>query len=169
MKNLIFAVALIALSAISSQAQRIAVVDVNSVLESIPEYKTAQTELDRVAEQWKQEIEREYKKIDEMYRKYQAEEPLLSETARKQREDEIVAKEKTVRELQKQRFGAEGELFKKRQALVKPIQERVFNAVNAYAKDKGFDFIFDKASTGILFANDTMEKTEDIIKKLGGK
>jgi outer membrane protein len=150
----------------AAQAQRIAYVDVNAILETMPAYKTAQTELDRLSEQWKQEIARDYQAIEEMYRKYQAEEVLLSSDARKQREDEIVEKEKQVREKQKQKFGSDGELFKKRQSLVKPMQDKVYKAITDYAKEKGFDFIFDKATAGMLFANDTFDKTQDISKRL---
>lgn len=166
MKNLFLALMLTA-GTLSVNAQKIAYVDVNAVLESIPEYKTAQTQLDQVAEQWKQDIQAEYKKIEDMYRKFQAEEVLLSEQAKKQREDEIVNKEKAVRDMQKSKFGMDGELSKKRQTLVKPIQERVFKAIQNYATEKGYDFIFDKANSSMLFANEMHDKTQDIIKKLG--
>ena len=98
-----------------------------------------------------------------MYSKFQAEQVLLSEDMKKQREDEIVAKEKEVRELQRQKFGPEGALFKKREELVKPIQDRVYGAIEKYAQDKGFDFIFDKGSaSGMLYADKRYDKTEDI-------
>jgi outer membrane protein len=149
-------------------AQRFCYVDANKVLERIPEYKTAQDQLDQTAEKWKQDIAAEYAKVDEMYRKYQADEVLLDATARKQREDEITAKEKTVRDLQKQKFGPEGALNKKRQELVKPIQDKVYAAIEQYASEKGYEFIFDKASmTGMLFANPKQDKTDDIVRKLG--
>lgn len=149
-------------------AQRIAYVDVNLILESIPDYREAQRTLDQTAEQWKQEITQEYNKIDEMYRKYQAEQVLLSDAARQQREDEIINKEKVVRDLQKRRFGPEGELFQKRQELVKPIQDKVYSAIEEFATDRSYDFIFDKsAGITILFANPQYDKTQDILKKLG--
>ena len=149
-------------------AQRFCYVDVNKVLERVPDYKTAQETLDQTAEKWKQEIAAEYAKVDEMYRKYQADEVLLDERARKQREDEITAKEKSVRELQKQKFGPDGALNKKRQELVKPIQDRVYAAIEQYANERGFDFIFDKASSsGMLFASPKNDKTDDVVKKLG--
>jgi outer membrane protein len=147
-------------------AQRMAYVDVSSLLDALPDYKNAQTELDRIAEQWKQDIDKEYKKIDEMYRKFRAEQVLLSDTDKKKREDDIVAAEKTVRDLQKTKFGTEGELFKKRQALIKPIQDRVYKAIENYANEKGYDFIFDKGSAGFLFATDKLDKTQEVLKKL---
>jgi len=162
---LLFAVASISMT---SYAQRVAYVDVGVILTSMPEYGSAQRTLDQTAEKWKQEIETEYAKIEEMYRRYQAEQVLLSDKARKQREDEIVEKEKAVRGMQQKRFGPEGELFKKRQELVKPIQDKVYNAIQEYAAEKSLDLIFDKSSgVSIIFANPQYDKTKDILKKLG--
>jgi outer membrane protein len=151
----------------SVQAQKIALVDINEVLESLPDYKAAQTEVDRIASEWRQEIAQEYDKIKSMYNKYQAQQVLLSEEAQKQKEDEIVAKETEVRELQRRRFGPEGDLFLKRQELVAPIQEKVFGAIDDFATDRGYDIILDKGgSTGLLFSNAEFDKTEDIKKRL---
>ena len=156
------------MTAFTVQAQRIAYVDINQILGAIPEYQDAQKELDQLASKWRQDIAKEYNTIDELYRKYQAEQVLLSESARKQREDEIVNKEKEVRDMQKQKFGPEGALFKKRQELVQPIQDRVYTAIEQYAEERGYDFIFDKGSNaGMLFANPRYDKTEDVLKKLG--
>jgi outer membrane protein len=149
------------------QAQRIASVDVSRVLESVKEYQVAEDELDKLAARWRQEIAQEYDKIKGLYNRFQAEQVLLSDEARRQREDEIVAKEKEVRDLQKSRFGPDGSLFQRRKELVQPIQDRVYAAIEAYAKERGFDFIFDKGgSAGMIFANPQYDKTEDIINKL---
>jgi outer membrane protein len=151
----------------TAQAQRIAYVDVNLVLESIQEYQNAQKELDRVAAGWRQEIAQEYDKIKAMYNRYQAEQVLLSDDARKQREEEIMNKEQAVREMQKEKFGPEGELFKKRQELVKPIQDKVYAAIELYASDRGYDFIFDKGgAAGILYANTRYDVTADVLERL---
>lgn len=153
--------------ALTAQAQRIAYVDVNRILESNASYKTAQDELDRVASKWRQDIAQEYDKIRGMYNRYQAEQVLLSDEVRKQREEEIMNKEKDVRDLQKQKFGPEGELFKMRQELVRPIQDKIYAAIEEYAKDRGFDFIFDRSgNTGIIFSNPQYDKTDDILLKL---
>lgn len=158
---------LLALFSFTANAQRIAYVNVNEIMESIDEYQAAQNELDRMANQWRQEIAQEYDKIKGMYNRYQAEQVLLSEETRRQREEEIMAKEKEVREMQKNKFGPEGELFKSRQDLVRPIQDRVYTAIQDYANERGYDFIFDKAgSAGIIFSNPEYDKTEDVIKKL---
>jgi outer membrane protein len=151
----------------SAQAQRIAYVDVNKILESNAAYKTAQDDLDRTASKWRQDIAQEYDKIKGMYNRYQAEQVLLSDDVRKQREEEIMNKEKDVRDLQKQKFGPEGELFKMRQELVRPIQDKIYAAIEEYAKDRGFDFIFDKSgNAGIIFSNPQYDKTDDILQKL---
>ncbi len=148
-------------------AQRIAFVDVTAVLESLPDYTKAQTQLDQVATQWRQDIAQEQDKIKGMYSKYQAEQVLLSEEMKKQREEEIMVKEKDVRELQRQKFGPEGALFKKREELVKPIQDKVYNAIQKYAESQSYDFIFDKGSaSGMLYADKKNDKTEDIKKLL---
>jgi outer membrane protein len=152
---------------ISATAQRIAYVDVNKILESIDEYQEAQRELDQLAATWRQEIAQEYDKIKSMYNRYQAEQVLLSDEARRQREDEIMVQEKEVRELQKARFGPEGALFERRQDLVRPIQERVYQAIEEYANERGYDFIFDRSgAAGMIFSNPQYDKTEDILRAL---
>ena len=153
--------------AVSANAQRIAYVDVNTILESISDYQSAQQELDKLASSWRQEIAQEYDKIKGLYNRYQAEQVLLGDEARKQREDEKMEKEKEVRDLQKNKFGPEGELFKRRQELVRPIQDKVFAAIEEYATERGYDFIFDKSgSTGMIFSNPQYDKTSDIMDKL---
>ena len=161
----VFMVLFVTLS--TSFAQRVAIVDVASILEELSDYQNAQRELDKVSAEWQQEIAQEYDKIKSMYNKYQAEQVLLSDEARAQKEDEIVKKEQEVRELQKRRFGPEGDLFRKRQELVSPIQDKVFAAIEEYATNKGFDLILDKSSTGgILFTSEEFDKTEEIKRKL---
>jgi len=147
----------------SVHAQRIAVVDINAVLESMEDYKGAQQELDQVAESWRQEIAQEYDKIKGMYNKYQAEQVLMSDDARAEREEQIVAAETRVREMQKNRFGPEGELFQRRAELVQPIQDKVYGAIQSYADQRGYDLIFDKGSSaGLLFSKPSFDKTEEV-------
>jgi outer membrane protein len=166
-KKVLVICTLFALYAMPATAQKIAVVDIQQILESMPEYKQAQDDLDKLAQKWRQEIAQEQDVIKGMYSKFQAEQVLLSEDLRKQREDEIVAKEKVVRDLQREKFGPEGALFRKRQELVRPIQERVYAAIEDYAALKGFDIIFDKSgSGGILFTSEEYDKTQDILKEI---
>jgi outer membrane protein len=163
-------VAILGLFAVGTvSAHRIAVVDIQAILESLDEYQNSQKELDRIAAEWRQEISQEYDKIKILYNKYQAEQVLLSEDARKKREDEIVEAETLVRQMQKDYFGPEGSLFQKRQNLVRPIQDRVYGAIESYADDRGYDFIFDKAGAGgLIYSNSEYEKTTDIIRRLNG-
>jgi len=154
----------------SVNSQRFALVDVNKVLDNLDDYKKAQDELDRVAAGWKQEISIEYDKIKAMYNKYQAEQVLLTEEQRKQKEEEITNKEKEVRKLQKDRFGEEGELFRRRQDLVRPIQDRVYAAIQEFAAGSGLEAMFDTSgSAGIIYYSKDLDKTEAIIKKLKSK
>lgn len=167
LKKSIFTLSLVAMFAMTADAQRIAYVDVTEILESIEEYQDAQAELDKVAATWRQEIAAKYDEIKGKYNQYQAEQVLLSDDARKAKEDEIMQMETDVRELQKQRFGPDGSLFQKRKELVQPIQEQVYGAIEDYAKERGFDFIFDKGgAAGIIFSNEEYDKTGDILKKL---
>jgi outer membrane protein len=152
----------------AASAQRVAVVDVNAILADMKDYKAAQKDVDETAAVWRQEIAKEQDKVKSLYNKYQAEQVLLSEDIKKQREEEIVAKEAEVRDMQKRRFGPEGDLFKKRQQMVSPIQDKVFAAIESYAADRGFDIILDKAGTaGLLFVKPEFDKTEDLKKRIG--
>ena len=158
----------LALSVQVAQAQRIAVVDIQAVLEGLELYQQSQAELDRVAEAWRQEIAQEYDKIKGMYNRYQAEQVLLSDDARREREEAIVAAETRVREMQKNRFGPEGELFQRRAELVQPIQDKVYEAMQKYAEQRGYDLIFDKGSSaGLLFSKASFDKTEELKAAVG--
>ncbi len=169
-KKLFAAFSLVALMAFSTNAQRIAIVDINEVLGSYVDYQNAEKEIDKVASDWKQEIAQEYDKIKALYNKYQAEQVLLNEDQKKEREDEIMEAEKMVRQMQKNRFGPEGDLFNKRQELVSPIQDKVYSAIEDFAADRGYDLIFDKGgAAGLLFVTDDYDKTADVKKKLGIK
>ena len=153
-----------------ANAQRTAVIDVNAILESMSEYKNAQAELEKLAKQWRQEISKEQDKLKAMYNEYEAESVLMTEEMKKQKEDEIMEKEKQIRELQRAYFGPKGELFQKRQELIQPIEDKIFAAITEYSNERGYDIILDRSSgPGILFVNEKYDKTEDIKKKLGLK
>lgn len=152
----------------SVQAQRFAYVDTEYIMSKIPEYTTAETQLDKIAENWQADVQKKYAEIEEMYKDYQANQILLTEDMRASREDEIMAKERELKEYQKSKFGYEGELFQKRQELVKPIQDQVYEAIQKLAKQKAFDFILDKsAGVSILFANPKFDKSDDVLRELG--
>jgi outer membrane protein len=153
---------------INVSAQKFGYVDTDYILSKIPEYKAAQAELDKTSVDWQKEIEAKYAEIDKLYKIYQAESVLLTEDMRKKRENEIINKEKEVKDLQKQRFGVDGELFKKRMELVKPIQDKVYSAVKQVAERSALAFIFDKAGqVSILYSNNKYDKSEDVLTFLG--
>jgi outer membrane protein len=171
MKKLILTLGLAIMTCFVASAQKFAYVDTEYILGQIPEYKAAQSELDKTSSQWQKEIEAKYTEIDKMYKAYQAEQILLTEDMKKKREGDIVAKEKEAKDLQKQRFGVDGELFKKRQELVKPIQDKVYNAVKTVAEKGGYSIIFDKSSGDItlLYASPKSDKSEEVLELLGYK
>ncbi len=169
-KRLFTAFSMVMLLSLSVSAQRIAIVDINEVLGSFPDYQTAEKQIDKAAAEWRQEIAQEYDQIKAMYNKYQAEQVLLNEEQKTQRENEIMAAETSVRETQKKRFGPEGDLFNKRQEMVSPIQDKVYSAIEDFAADRGYDLIFDKGgAAGLLFVTEEYDKTEDVKKRLGIK
>lgn len=169
MKKMIVAIAAILLS-VSTYAQKFAYVDTQYILDNIPEYKTAQTQLDKYSLQWQKEIEGKFDELDKLYKDFQADAILLTEEMRKKREAEILDKEKSAKELQKQRFGKDGDLFKKRQDLVKPIQDKIYNALKDYAQTKNYAVIFDKSSDlTILYANPKYDVSDEILDAMGYK
>src|SRR5215471_3086924 len=153
-----------------AQAQRYAIVDTKYILDKMPDYKDAQKKLDDFSAQWTKEIDDKQANLDKMYKDFQAEQVMLSDELKKKREDELFIKEKEVRDLQRKRFGFEGDLFKKRQELVKPIQDKVYNAIQKLAVNRQFDFILDKSEgITVIFADPKLDKSEDILKELGIK
>lgn len=161
---------MLATMATSAYAQKFAYVDTEYILANIPEYKQAQGELDKVSVNWQKEIEAKYAEIDKLYKAYQAEQILLTEEMKKKREAEIVGKEKEVKDLQKQRFGVDGDLFKKRQELVKPVQDKVYNAVKEIAGKQAYAIIFDKSGElTMLFTNPKYDKSDEVLEAMGYK
>ena len=163
-------IACCALSPIRVNAQKYAIIDTKYILDKMPDYKLAQKELDDVAAGWQKEIENMQTELDKMYKDYDAEQVMLSEDLRKKREDQLFKKEKDLRDQQRKRFGFEGDLFKKRQELIKPIQDKVYNAVQKLAVQRGYDFILDKSEgITVIFADPKLEKSEDVLRELGIK
>jgi outer membrane protein len=151
-------------------AQRYAIIDTKYILEKIPEYKAAQQKLDQVSDLWQQDIDQKQTALEKLKKDFEAEMIILPENLQKKREDEIFNKEKELRDLQKKRFGFEGDLFKKRQELIKPVQDKIYNAVQKLAMDKQYDFILDKSEgITVIFADPKLDKSEDILKMLGVK
>lgn len=170
MKHWILSALFVLFGMLNASAQRYAVIDTKYILDKMPEYKDAQQKLDQASEQWQKEIEAKQAQLDAMYRSFEAEQVMLSETLRRKREDELFNREKELRDLQKRRFGFEGDLFKKRQELVKPIQDKVYNAIQKLAAERQYDFILDKSEgITIIFADPKLDKSDDILKALGVK
>ena len=151
-------------------AQKFAVVDTKYILDKMPDYKAAQTKLDQFSELWQREIDVKNTEVEKMYRDFDAEQVMLSDELKKKREDQLFNKEKELRDLQKQRFGYEGDLFKKRQELVKPIQDKVYNAIQKIAQQRGYDLILDKSEgITVIFADPKLDRSDDILRDLGVK
>ena len=170
MKKIAFLALLVCFGAIASQAQRIVIVDTKYILGKMPEYTEAQKKLDQTSQQWQKEIDDKQEALNKMYKDFEAEQVMLSEDLKKKREDELFNREKEVRDLQRKRFGFEGDLFKKRQELVKPIQDKVYNAIQKMAFNRMYDIILDKSEgITVIFADPKLDKSEDILKELGIK
>lgn len=151
-------------------AQKFAFVDSDYILQNIPSYNAAQDELNKVSENWEGEISVEYEAIEKMYKTYQSERVLLTDEMKKKREEEIISKERQVKELQSKYFGPDGDLSKKRQELVKPIQDAIYKAVKELSAEGSYAVIFDTASgASILYSNPRYDLSDEVLKKLGYK
>ncbi len=169
-KRLILSVFLFYEISLATYAQRYAVIDSKYILEKLPDYKNAQQKLDQFSEQWQQEIDSKSAQLDKMYKDFDAEQVMLSDELKKKREDELFNREKELRDLQKKRYGYEGDIFKKRQELIKPIQDKVYNAVQRLAIAKLYDFILDKSEgITVIFADPKLDRSDDVLKELGVK
>ena len=168
MKKQFALVLLAAALSFTAYGQRFAYVDTDYILDNIPEYKAAEREIEQLSIEWQTEIENKFAEIDHLYRQYQAEAPLLPEEMKRQREDEIIRKEREANELQMRRFGREGELFSKRQELLQPIQDRIFDAVEQIANRGNYAVIFDKAGgTAMIFTDVRYDLSDDVLQRLG--
>ncbi|MFY7879514.1 MAG: OmpH family outer membrane protein [Lacibacter sp.] len=169
-KKILFVVVFLFSCSFAGWAQRYAIIDTKYILEKIPEYKNANTQLEETAEVWQKEIDLIQSELDKMYRQLDAEKAMLTPELLKKREDEIYNKEKQVRDLQRKRFGYEGDYFRKKQELVKPIQDKVYNAVQKLATERMYDFILDKSEgITVIFADPKLDKSDDVLKILGVK
>ncbi|MEI6088171.1 MAG: OmpH family outer membrane protein [Bacteroidota bacterium] len=171
MKKLLFVLlAFLGLQGFVAAQQRYAVIDTKYILDKIPEYKEADKRLQAVSQQWQKEIDDRQDQLDKMYKNYDAEQFMLTDELKKKREDELFVKEKEIRDLQKRRFGYEGDLFKERQRLVKPIQDKVYNAIQKLALSRSYDFVLDKSEgITIIFADPKLDKSDDLLKEMGIK
>ena len=168
MKKILLAAILAISAAFGASAQKFALVDMDYVLRNVPPYEMANEQLNQVSQRWEKEVTELSKQAETMYKNYQADMVFLTDDQKKKRQEEIVAKEKEVTDTRYKYFGPEGELYKKRQSLMKPIQEEVYNAVKAVAEEKGYQVVFDRASSqSIVFASPRIDVSNDVLAKLG--
>jgi len=168
MRQFILTFTMIVFSLALANAQKFAYVDTEYILDNIPEFTEAQAQLDEFSSEWQKEIESKFAEVDKMYKDYQAQSVLLPEDMKKTKEQEIVDKEKEAKSLQRTRFGKDGDLYKKRQELVKPIQEKIYNAIQEIATSNNYAIIFDKGgSLTMMFANPKYDISDEVLDNLG--
>jgi outer membrane protein len=170
MKKILILFGLTFMAITTAFAQRFAYVDSDYILKHMPEYASAQRQLEAMSAQWQKEVDQRYQEIDRLYKAFQADEVLMTPDMKKRRQAEIDDKERTAKEFQRQKFGPDGELAQKSNAAIKPIQEKMTKAIQEVAEGDEIDMIFDKNSeVMMLYANPRYNKSDDVIKKLGLK
>ena len=168
-KSIVLTVLMLA-ATLSGTAQKFAFVDSEYIRNNIPAFTAAQQQLDKLSEGWEKEVANGYAAVEQMYKDYQAEVVLLSQDQKKKREEAIIAKEKEIKDLQNTYFGMEGELYKKREELVKPIQDEILKAIKEISVEGSYAVIFDtSAGSNILFANPRYDLSDQVLQKLGYK
>ena len=168
MKKYLFVALTFVLISLSVKAQRYAIIDTKYILDKMPEYKDADKKLATTSATWQKEIDDKQTELSTMYRNFDAEQYMLSDELKKKREDQLFNLEKEIRELQKKRFGYEGDLFKERQKLVKPVQDKVYNAIQKVAVNRGYDFVLDKSEgITVIFADPKLDKSDEVLRELG--
>lgn len=168
MKKMLLTLCLVTGLGFAAQAQKFASVDMGYIMKNIPAYESANEQLSQVSKKWQAEVDALMKDVQQLYKNYQTELVFMSDDMKVKREDEIVAKEKAAQELKRKYFGPEGELFKKRESLMKPIQDEVYNAIQEISNAKGLDLIFDKSSAmSAIFVSTKLDISDEVLKKLG--
>ncbi len=167
MKKLMIVACLVLVSAATTFAQRYAIVDTRYIFEKMPEYKQVQKTIDETAATWQKEIDTKQATLDKLYSEYDSQGAMMTDDLKLKKEDELFKKEKELRDLQKKRFGFEGDLFKKRMELMKPLQDKIAAAVNRLVSANGYDLVFDKSEgKSIIFADPKLDKSDEILGEL---
>lgn len=167
MKKLMIVACLVLVSAATTFAQRYAIVDTRYIFEKMPEYKQVQKTIDETAATWQKEIDTKQATLDKLYNEYDSQGAMMTDDLKLKKEDELFEKEKELRDLQKKRFGFEGDLFKKRMELMKPLQDKIAAAVNRLVSANGYDLVFDKSEgKSIIFADPKLDKSDEILREL---
>src|ERR1035437_9576820 len=168
MKRLIISLFLLAGVAFAGNAQKFAMVDMEYIMKNIPSFESANDQLNQISKKWQSEVDTQMQEVQKMYKNYQTELVFLSEDMKVKREEEIVTKEKAAQELKRSYFGSEGELFKKRKSLMKPIQDEVYTASQEISKEKDYELVFDKSSSmNVIFTSPKLDISDVVLKKLG--
>ncbi|MCH5328852.1 MAG: OmpH family outer membrane protein [Coprobacter sp.] len=168
MKKTMVIMAVFCLAAFGAKAQKFALIDMEYILKNIPAYEMANEQLKQVSTRWQREIETKAKEAETLFNNYKSEQVYLSKEQQSKKEEEVVAKEKEVAELRRKYFGPEGELFKKRESLMQPIQDDIYNAVKKISEEKGYQMIVDRASdASIIFASPRIDISNEVLTKLG--
>lgn len=167
-RRLTFAIIAVIACTFGASAQKFALVDMEYVLSNLPAYEMANEQLNQLSQRWQKEVENVSREAETLYKNYQADMVFLTTEQKRSREKEVVEKEKEAMELRNKYFGPEGELYTKRQTLMKPIQEDVYNAVKKVADERGYQAIFDRASSAdIIFASPRIDVSNEVLAKLG--
>lgn len=168
MKKILLSLTVFFIGIIGTSAQKFALVDMEYILKNIPQYEMANEQLNQLSQRWQKEVEAKFKEAETLYKNYQADMVFLTDDQKKKKEEEITAKEKEAVELRNKYFGQDGEMSKKRQSLLKPIQDDVYNAVKKVSEARGYQVIFDRASsTSIVFASPRIDVSNEVLDKLG--
>ena len=161
-------IGMVLLFSVASMAQKFALVDMEYILKNIPAYEMTNEQLSQLSKKWQNEVEAIQQEAQNMYKKNQSDLVFLSAEMKTKREEEIVKKEQAAQDLKRKYFGAEGELYKKRESLMKPIQDEIYKAVKDIANDKGYQMIIDRASAGsMIFASPRIDISNEVLTKLG--
>ncbi len=167
MKRLVLSL-IVGLCCIATNAQKFALVDMEYILKNVPAYERANEQLNQISKKWENEVGTILQEVETMYKKYQSEVVFLSDAQKQKTEESIMAKEKEASDLKKKYFGSEGELYKKRQSLMAPIQDEIYNAVKDICDQKGYQLVLDRASGGsIIYASPKIDISDEVLQKLG--
>ena len=168
MKKTLFAICLMMICSLAVNAQKYALIDMEYILKNIPAYEMTNEQLSQVSQKWQNEVEALQQEAQNMYKTYQSDLVFLSAEMKSKREEEIVKKEQEAQDLKRKYFGADGELYKKKESLMKPIQDEIYNAVKEISEDKGYQLVIDRASAmSIIFASPKIDISNEVLSKLG--
>lgn len=168
MRKILLSIVLMAAALVATQAQKVVFVDTDYILKNIPAYETANEQLNKLSKKYEDDVKAKMQEVEKLYDTYRNESVFLSNDMKVSKENEIVQKEQAAKKLQQQYFGQNGELFKQREILVKPIQDQIFNAISSLAQEKNYSAVWDKASSaGLLFADKSLDVSDAVLAKLG--